>query len=290
MTHPSQTGLPGADGRLARELEVVMALARAAGVVVMQFRGGELRVEMKVGDEPVTVADRQASALLVAGLEGAFPDDVVISEEKEDDLARLSSPRVWYIDPIDGTKDFIAGRPGFSVMIGLTEGHRPVLGVVYQPATDRMYWAAPGADGVAASWMLQPGGPPVRLAVSGIRDAAQLRLVASASHRTKTIDEVKTALGIADEIQVGSVGLKLALIALGERDLYVNPAAKCKAWDTCAPEAILEAAGGILTDVHGDPVRYDLPDLACRSGLVASNGHVHRDVLAKMAHLFAGRR
>ncbi len=282
--------LPGRDGRLGRELEVATTLAREAGALVMRFRGGELGVELKVGDEPVTIADRQASALLVAGLRAAFPDDVIISEESEDDLARLTAPRVWYIDPIDGTKDFIAGRPGFSVMIGLTEAHRPVLGVVYQPATDRLYWAAPGRDGSAASWMLQPGAGPHRLGVSEVRDAAGLRLVASASHRTKTIDEVKTALGIADEINVGSVGLKLALIALGERDLYVNPAAKCKAWDTCAPEAILAAAGGVLTDVYGDPVHYDLADIACRNGLVASNGHVHADVLARMAHLFASRR
>lgn len=284
------TALPGLDGRLARELEAAAALAREAGALVMRYRGGELGVEMKVGDEPVTVADRQASALLVAGLRGGFPDDVVISEESEDDLARLTSPRVWYIDPIDGTKDFIAGRPGFSVMIGLTEGHRPTLGVVYQPATDRLYWAAPGADGMPASWMVHAGSAPQRLSVSEIHEAAQVRLVASASHRTKTIDEVKTALGIADEINVGSVGLKLALIALGERDLYVNPAAKCKAWDTCAPEAILEAAGGLLTDVYGAPVRYDLADLACRNGLVASNRRIHADVLAKMAHLFASRR
>ena len=283
--------IAGAAGPLGRELTVAIELARRAGALVAQVRagGGEaLGVELKAGDEPVTVADRAASELIVAGLRAEFPDDVVISEENADDLARLTARRVWFIDPIDGTKDFIAGRPGFSVMIGLCEGHAPVLGVVYQPTGDRLFWAAPGAapDGGAAAWFAAPGEAPRRLHVSEVRDAAGIRLVASASHRTAAIDAVKSALGIADELNIGSVGLKLALISLAERELYVNPSPKCKAWDTCAPEAILRAAGGVITDTHGEALRYDQADLGRGSGLVASNGHVHAEVLARLAHLF----
>jgi len=272
---------------LARELETASALAREAGALVLQIRGGAagLGVEMKPGDEPVTVADRAASELIVRGLREAFPGDIVVSEESEDDLVRrLGAPRVWYVDPIDGTKDFIAGRTGFSVMIGLTVAHQPALGVVYQPEGGRLFSAAP-----------EDGGRPVArfgdavLRVSDVRDASAIRLVASASHRTAAIDEVKNALGISNEINIGSVGLKLALIALGERDLYVNPNAKCKLWDVCAPQAILHAAGGLLTDAFGAPIRYDDADLACRRGLVASNGHVHAEVVAKLAPLFARR-
>jgi 3'(2'), 5'-bisphosphate nucleotidase len=284
--------LAGEDGRLGRELSVAAALARQAGALAVQVRsgGGEaLGVEMKAGDEPVTVADRAASELVVRGLTAACPDDVVISEENADDLARLTARRVWFIDPIDGTRDFIAGRAGFSVMIGLCEHHVPVLGVVYQPEGDRLFWAAPGADGVAAAWFAAPGAPDRRLRVSDVRDAAHIRLVASASHRTPEIDAVKSALGIDDEMNIGSVGLKLALISLAERDLYVNPSPKSKAWDTCAPEAILRAAGGVITDTHGDALRYDLADLRRSTGLVASNGHVHAEVLARLAHLFPRR-
>jgi len=82
------------------------------------------------------------------------------------------------------------------------------------------------------------------------------------------------------------VGVKLCMIALGVHDLYVNPAAKTKAWDTCAPEAILERAGGKLTDLHGEPIRYDQLDLGRPSGMIASNGRVHADVLARLAPLF----
>jgi 3'(2'), 5'-bisphosphate nucleotidase len=98
---------------------------------------------------------------------------------------------------------------------------------------------------------------------------------------------VKTTLGIGDEQNVGSVGVKLCLIALGLRDLYVNPVAKTKVWDTCAPEAILVGAGGALTDLDGTSINYT--ELRQRRGLVASNGRIHTEVLEKLAPLFAKR-
>lgn len=283
--------MPVRSTRLARELDTAIRLAREASDVILAIRDGAagFDVEMKPGDEPVTIADKTSSELLVRGLTAAFPDDVVISEESPDNLARLGASRVWYIDPIDGTKDFIAGRAGFSVMIGLTIGHVPVLGVVYQPIGANLFWAAPGEDGAPAAWHEPPEGPPRRLRVSDVTDMSSIRLVASASHRTKEIDAVKSVLGISDELNIGSVGLKLALISLAERDLYVNPSAKSKLWDVCAPEAILRAAGGELTDAEGGLIRYDSEDLACRRGLVASNRHVHAEVIAKLAPLFARR-
>jgi len=270
---------------LDREIEVASRLAREAGALILELREG-IAVEMKPGDEPVTAADRRASELIVRGLREAFPDDTIISEESDDDLRRLEADRVWYVDPIDGTKDYIAARPGFAVMIGLTVGHVPTAGVVYAPLGDRLFRAAPDERGIPTSWLDAPGAAPRRLAVSDVRDVAQIRLVASASNRSVEIDQVKSALGIADEWNVGSVGLKLALIALAERDLYVNPSAKSKLWDVCAPEAILRAAGGVLTDARGAPIRYDTADLACRNGLIASNGHVHASVVDKLAALW----
>ncbi len=263
------------------ELAVTRALAREAGALIMRYRDGALDVELKAGDEPVTVADRQSSELIVSGLARAFPDDVIISEENADDLRRLDAERVWYIDPIDGTRDFIHGREGFAVMIGLTRRHRPVLGVVYHPVHDRMFWTEDGR-----AYFLAPGREPRTLAVSTIADPARARLVASRSHRSRKIDRVKSALGISSEFNIGSVGLKLCLISLGERDLYVNPSPRCKSWDTCAPEAILHAAGGRMTDVHGEPLRYDREDTWRRSGLVASNGAIHAAVIERMAPLF----
>lgn len=267
--------------RYTRELEVAARLARDAGRLVMSLRGGDLDVEMKAGNEPVTEADKRASALIVQGLAHSFPADVLISEENADDLRRLQAARVWYIDPIDGTRDFIQGRDSFAIMIGLAEAHRPVVGVVYQPVLDHLF---AGAD--AGAWLTTGGRAPRRIQVSDVDEASRIRLVASRSNRTSEIDRVKGVLGIANELNIGSVGVKLCLIAAGERDLYVSPSSYSKIWDTCAPEAILRAAGGELTDVHGAPLTYDRRDVRRRSGLVASNGHLHPMVIERMQPLF----
>ena len=271
--------MTSAERSYAREVAVARELARRAGDIVVGVRG-DLGIEMKAGNEPVTIADKQAAAFLVAELGAAFPDDVIICEETADDPRRVDARRVWYVDPIDGTKDFIRGDRGWSVMIGLTVDARPIVGVVHQPAGERTFWAGPEAAGLTERGADRP------LGVSAVSDPAQIRLVISASHRSNVTDEVKTALGTSDELNIGSVGVKMGLIAAGERDLYVNPWPKCKAWDTCAPEAILTRAGGTLTDLHGAPIRYDQLDLGRPSGLVASNGRVHADVLARLAHLF----
>ena len=263
-----------------RELVRAIELARLAGAEVTRLARGELQVEMKPGDEPVTVADRRASDLIVAGLTTSFPDDPIISEERLGNPEALGSPRCWLVDPIDGTKDFIRGEDGYSVMIGLACDGVPAMGVVYQPAIDRLFYAT--SDGARMEYE----GQTTSIAVSQVATAAELRLVVSKSHRSADIDRVKQQLGISNELNIGSVGLKLCVIAAGQRDLYVNPAAKTKAWDTCAPEAILVAAGGKLTDLFGRPIDYT-KELAHRRGLVASNGRAHGEVIAKLAPLFS---
>lgn len=264
------------------ELRTAIALARAAGELAVAIRNEGLSVDYKLGEEPVTRADREASSHIVSGLLAAFPGDVVISEELEIDPARTTAARVWYVDPIDGTRDFIRGEDGFAVMIGLCFDGVPILGVVHQPTRARTYYAIAGG----AAQLIEQDAEPRVLFVSSISDPAQCRLAASASHRSHDIDRVKSSLGIRDELNVGSVGLKLCLIAAGSRDLYVNPAAKTKAWDTCAPQVILDAAGGKLTDLYGTPVDYRCEDLRHHHGLVGSNGHLHDAVIAQMASLF----
>jgi len=263
-----------------RELARAIELARIAGTEAMRMQRGELVVEMKPGDEPVTAADRRASELIVAGLAASFPDDPIISEELEPAPGALGAPRFWLVDPIDGTKDFIRGEDGYSVMIGLVCDGKPTVGVVYQPVLDRLFHGTPGGA------LMTYQGETTPLAVSSISAAADIRLVASKSHRSPDIDRVKQQLGIANELNIGSVGVKLCVIAAGMRDLYVNPATRTKAWDTCAPEAILVPAGGRLSDLFGNPIDYT-KELAHRRGLVASNGRVHDEVIAKLAPLFA---
>ena len=270
---------------LSNELAVAQQLAHQAGALVLEYRKRGLDVERKAGNEPVTQADRAASELIVQGLQKLFPGDIIVSEESDDDLRRLNAARVWYVDPIDGTNDFINDREGFSVMIGLAFNHKPILGVVYQPIGSHLFYATTGNG----AWLRDATQPAVRLRCSETEDLTELRLVASRSHRSQSIDRVKSALGVHSEFNIGSVGLKLGLIARAQRDVYVNPASKCKSWDTCAPEIILTEANGKLTDLYGTPLRYDERDLHRRTGLVASNGILHHQIIEKLKPLFPRR-
>lgn len=280
---------------MRRELDIVCELARQAGQLAERFfiawhgdeqgqqpssRSGALPVEWKAGDEPVTAADRAVSDLAVDRLRREFPQDAVLSEEIPDDGARKRTLRTWLVDPIDGTKDFIAGRSGYSVMIGLLVDGLPTLGVVYQPALRRLYYASRG-EGAFLVEGPGSGAPPRRLRVSAQTELGLARMVSSASVREKVVAEVKKRAGIRDEVQIGSVGIKLSLIAAGERDLYINPSGYTKLWDTCAPSIILHEAGGVLTDLYGEALDYR-GELSHAHGLVASNGFLHQAALAQL--------
>ena len=266
---------------LDRETAVAIDLARRAGAIVLRYRSPDLEVSHKAHDEPVTRADREANDLIVAGLRAAFPDDAVLSEESAAVGEYQTAARAWMVDPLDGTRDYVRGLPGFAVMIGLCLEGRPSLGVVYQPLGDMLYRAARGEGAFA-----EEGGATRQLRVAATRDPRGCRLVSSASHRMTTIDRVRAALAIDDEISLGSVGLKLGLIARAERDLYVNPEGFCKLWDSCAPGLILTEAGGRLTDVRGRPLDYRHADVRHEGGLLGSNGLIHDAVVAALAPLF----
>jgi 3'(2'), 5'-bisphosphate nucleotidase len=264
-----------------RETVVACDLARRAGAVVLRYRHPDLEVSHKAHDEPVTRADREANDLIVAGLRAAFPDDAVLSEESAPSSEYRTAARAWIVDPLDGTRDYVRGLPGFAVMIGLCQKGRPVLGVVYQPLGDILYRAVNGQGAV-----VEEAGLTRPLRVSQTREPRGCRLVSSASHRMATIDQVRAVLGIDDEIVLGSVGLKLGLIARAERDLYVNPEGFCKLWDSCAPSVILAEAGGRLTDLHGRQLDYRRAEVRHLDGLLASNGLIHDAVVAALAPLF----
>jgi 3'(2'), 5'-bisphosphate nucleotidase len=263
------------------ELEAAARIAREAAVLVRGYHGKRMVIESKTGGEPVTEADRAASALIVERLHAAFPEDVILSEEVPDSGARLGKRRVWMVDPIDGTSDFILGDVGFVVMIGLAVAGRPMVGAVAHPLSEKVYG---GIVGVGA-WVEGQDGVREPLRTSTIDGPPGIRLVASKTHRTSRIDKIKRALQIQDEINVGSVGLKIGLVSRAERDLYVYTGGRTKIWDTCGPEAILLGAGGRMTDVDGELLVYDRQDLYNRRGIVASNGPLHPFVVKTLAPL-----
>jgi 3'(2'), 5'-bisphosphate nucleotidase len=268
----------------SRELEVARRIAIEAAELVCGYRGKHMVVESKAEDEPVTEADLAASVLIVERLRAEFPADVILSEEVPDDQSRLGQARVWMVDPIDGTRDFIMGDVGFAVMIGLCVDGRPQVGAVAQPLSRKVY----GGIADAGAWLEGPDGGRRPLRTSTLARPPGIRLAASKSHRTSRVDAVKKALQIEDEVNMGSVGLKIGLVSEAARDLYVYTGSRTKVWDTCGPEAILLGAGGRITDMDGAPLVYDRVDLLNRRGIVASNGPLHDYVIATIAPLLTG--
>lgn len=272
-----------------RELQLALKLAREAGATILEYYKSPLRVERKVDAdehiEPVTEADRAANELIVEALHREFPADGLLAEESIDTERRLTKRRVWMIDPLDGTSGFIARDGDFAVQIGLAVEGRSVLGVVYQPLPDVLYWAADGAG----SWIERAGFEPERGKVSKEDEVGRMRLAASRSHRSPRMDRVLRAFGISEEVRRGSVGVKIGLIIEQQCDLYVHLSPRTKQWDTCAPEIILSEAGGQLTDLFGQPLRYNHPDVQNRNGIVATNGAAHEliiELLAPLLHEF----
>ncbi len=269
-----------------RELSIAIELAREAGAAILDIYEGPLVIEQKSqshDNEPVTQADKLANELIVDRLTREFPGDGILAEESEDTARRLGKSRVWMIDPLDGTSGFIDGNGDFAVQIGLSVDGHSVLGVVYLPLTDVLYRAVQGGG----AWVERPEFAPERAQVSEHREIATMRLAASRSHRSPRMDRVVQAFGLREEVNRGSVGIKVGLIVEQQCDLYVHLSPLTKQWDTCAPEIILREAGGKLTDLFGGGLDYNRSDLQNRNGIVASNSAAHDQIIEALAPLLA---
>ncbi|MFT3768519.1 MAG: 3'(2'),5'-bisphosphate nucleotidase CysQ [Minicystis sp.] len=263
-----------------RELAEVLRIARLASERVSAVYATPFTVELKGPGDPVTRADREANEIICRALESSFPGDAILAEESVPDdaaeIARLvAKPRVWYVDPLDGTREFADRNGEFAVMIGLAVAGRAALGVLVLPVTGE---ALAGRVG-AAAFVEDASGNRKPLAVSAVHDPREATIVISRSHRPAIVDPLVERLGIPRVVPCGSVGVKVARIATTAADLYVHGGGGAKRWDTCAPEAVLVAAGGRFTDLSGAAIDYASADLHLRHGLVATNGALHDAVL-----------
>jgi len=271
---------------LDRELETAIALARTAGEAVMKYYVEGFEAESKIGadnfSEPVTVADREASRIIVAGLARTFPNDGILSEEEIDHIhTRLSKDRVWIIDPIDGTAGFVDHDGDFAIQIGLAELGVPVLGVVYQPFQEIMSYAVKGGG----SFTSTAEGEPVQHFTSDKNALRQMTMAISRHHPSNRLSRIIKEFSVANTVSRGSVGLKVSLLVDRTADIYISPGARTKLWDTCAPQVILEEAGGKFTDMFGLELIYDTADLQNRNGLLATNGAAHDAAVKRLAPL-----
>lgn len=247
----------------AKELEVAGRLAREAAAIIRQVYETQFSVVQKAGGGgPVTEADKRANDLIVKGLQQAFPEDDIVAEESTHRAPKTN--RVWFVDPLDGTREFVDRNGMFAVHIGLAIDGAPVAGVVLAPMQGALWSGAVGAPCV-----LELGQERRELKMQPVAHTKDLRLLVSRSHKSKKTAAIREALGITQVREQGSVGLKCALLAMGEAELYLHPSDRSSRWDSCAPQAVIEAAGGMLVDFGGKKYGYEGREIVNSRGLVA---------------------
>jgi 3'(2'), 5'-bisphosphate nucleotidase len=261
----------------ADELEVMLRVAREASIIVARIYATNFSVDYKGPADPVTQADREANALICARLAESFGPVPVVAEESDESAFAgwVGAPRVFFVDPLDGTLEFVARNGDFVVMIGLAEKGRPVAGVVVAPATG-VAWA--GGESLGA-FEVAPDGARTPLRVTDCFLLARANVVVSRSHPSERLRKLIERLGVEKATPRGSAGLKATDVASGRADFYLHPNQAGTRWDTCAPEAIVSAAGGLCTDASGLAIDYTGPELANTKGFLASNGKLHQAVL-----------
>lgn len=225
--------------------------------------------------------DRQTQEILLKDLSQAFPNDAFVAEEETATLATLAGAtsgrgRMWIIDPIDGTRGFAMKNGEFSVMIGLVDGEQVVVGVVLEPIRRRLTWAVRGGG----CWRRDGDGPAVPCRVTTRTDLSGATLTVSRSSSGRRRSAHVDALGDLSRIAVYSAGIKLALVARGAADLYVNVYPNFNDWDIAAGHILVEEAGGKLCGLKGQPIGYGKGRGTQRDGLLATNGQLHEAALA----------
>ncbi len=247
------------------ELKTMLELAKQASKVVMEKYKSGFSVEIKNDNSPVTSADLASNKIIKESLSKKFPDYAILSEEDQDDLTRLNKEYVFIIDPLDGTKDFVNKDDMFAINIALVKNHQPVIGVVAIPAQDKIYFAVKDKG----SYVFSSNEMISKLHVSSKKK--NLTVLNSSFHKNqKYLDFVKSNKKISDIKYVGSA-LKSCLIAQGKAEVCYSLGLGTKEWDTCAPQIVLEEAGGKFLTNHLNEITYNRKDVYNRDGFTALN-------------------
>lgn len=260
----------------SEELETVERAVREAGWIIMALYGKDYRIEEKGKGNPVTTADLEANRKIQEIILDRYPEDGWLSEEGQDNPQRFKAARVWVVDPIDGTKEFIAGIPQFAVSVGLVVGGDPMVGVVYNPAEEKLYRAVKGYGALLND-------RPIHVSLREEVKGASL-LVSRSEPRRK----FQSLADICRLEQVGSIAYRLAMVAGGEGDGTLT-FRSLREWDICAGVLIVEEAGGMVVDGDGKEIVFNQQDALYR-GIVASNEILAHSLQGMLAKILSERR
>lgn len=261
--------------KFEKELACALEAARLAGELILR----DYAAFTPIPNAPANIStdtDRNSQECILRHLQTAFPDDALCAEESTVTLksSGQSGKRTWVVDPIDGTRGFAMKNGEFSVMIGLVADGEVVVGVVLEPVQHRTTYATVGGG----CWVRIGDAAPTRCSVTKCATLSESALVQSHSKPNQPSEPVK-ALKPAKVLEMYSAGVKMALVARGEAELYVNTYANFRDWDICAGHILVTEAGGKASTLDGGPIQYGAPDFSQRGGLLATNGGVHAEAV-----------
>ena len=266
----------------AEDLDFLVSLTRQACDNILKYRNKELDVSLKNDDEydPLTLADKTTDDMLRSAIAARFPEDMLLSEENAE-LPSSYDGRVWMIDPLDGTKEFVSGGERFAVMIGLCADGQPVCGIVGQPTSGDIYYALKGEG----AYLLRDNIKHT-LRVSDVADIQKATLLVSRqSGEPRQPETFLRSLPFKAFQEDSSFGLRAGLIAEGAADAFVGTNVRASKWDVCAPQVVLAEAGGSLKLLQGDYINYKQPNVKIGRPFFGSNGHLDQALLARLKEM-----
>lgn len=254
-------------------LEELKSILREGGGILLDLYKKDYPQDQKDAWLPVTEADMALDKFFVDKLK-QYKDFGILSEESKELESRLDYDKVFIVDSLDGTKDFLHKTGDFSIILGVVEKGETTLGLVYHPLTDTMYYATKGQGAY-----MESGDKKTKLQVSSESDFEKMKILISRYHLADDDLELIKKFGFAKQ-SMGSAGLKICEIAKGNAHIYINNSPKTGEWDIAGAKVILEEAGGTMTDASGQDLVFNKKSPFNTNGFAATNGPRHNELVS----------
>ena len=241
----------------------------------MEIYEQDFSVELKQDRSPLTQADIKSNEIIQRMISvSGYP---ILSEESVDDKERLNCEKIWIVDPLDGTSDFVSRTGEFTIMVALIEHNKPILGVVYCPTNKTLFVAQKNGGAYNLG-----NGQCLKLSISNVAELKRCRAVVSRHHLSDQDRQFLMKIKIDKSTQLGS-SLKVMDICSGKAELYFATTNNMKQWDTCASCCIIKEAGGKMTDMLGSELKYNIDTLNHQNGILVTNGLIHNKIIDNYA-------
>ena len=255
------------------ETNLAIEAAMKAGKAVIEVYKNNFSYQVKDDNSPITEADIKSNGIIQETL--SITNIPILSEENVDDLVRLKHEKIWIVDPLDGTSDFVEKTGEFTIMISLVQSSKPILGVIYWPTEDKLYVAQKNKGAYelfSGHWK--------KLNVNNISNLEKCHAVISRHHLSESDKKFIKKLNLLEFNQKGS-SLKVLDICSGEAEVYLTTTNKIKQWDTCASHCLISESGGTMTSMYGEDLEFNTELINHENGLLVTNGLIHNKIVKK---------